>query len=575
MLFPVLAQAPDWSLKYERSGYVETGRYSEAVDYCRRLAKASPNAKVVTYGKSPQGRDMIALLISSEHRFDAGSLAKSKRPLVFIQNGIHAGEIEGKDASLMLARDLLITGKQKALAEGANFLIVPIFNVDGHERFGPYNRINQNGPKEMGWRSTAQNFNLNRDWTKADAPEMRAQLRLIHRFRPDFFFDNHTTDGADYPYVLTLSVPNSPLLPPRLAEWQTKLYAAVKPLTDRDGFLTAPYLGLVDDRDYKKGVRIEDFGPRYSHGYWGALNRPSMLVETHVLKPYRARVDGTYSVMVRTIQRCIADSANLKAMNAALDQDEVQGNPYSVLSARPTNESHPFTFVGYPFTPYTSEVSGGTIRKWDRSQTVTVETKSYDIYAAGPAVTPPAAYAVPPQWQEVIEKLGIHGLQGRTLRKPLEGDFDTYNFTDVTFATSPFEGRFQPRFTVQPVRQHRELPTGTLILPVRQVGARLLMHLLEPDAGDSFARWGLFNSIFEQKEYYEEYAMEPIAKQMLERDPALRAQFEAKIAAEPTFAKSPRERLRWLFEHSLYVDDRLNAYPVVKLSEADLKRIGR
>ncbi len=196
MLFALPPQ--DWTLVYERSGFLRTGRYEEAVTFCRRLDLASPFAKMVRFGKSPEGREMVALFISKEGKFDPKSWRTSKKPLVFVQNGIHSGEIEGKDASLMLARALLVEGKESKILDGANLLIVPVFSVDAHERFGPYNRVNQNGPVEMGWRATAQNLNLNRDYMKADAPEMRNLLGLLHRFKPDFFFDNHTTDGADW-----------------------------------------------------------------------------------------------------------------------------------------------------------------------------------------------------------------------------------------------------------------------------------------------------------------------------------------------------------------------------------------
>ena len=241
MFLPALMLAQDWTLHYERSNFLETGRYEEAVSYCRRLAKASPYARVIEYGTSPQGRKMVALLVSRDKAFDAAKMRASKKPLIFIQNGIHSGEIEGKDATLMLARDMLITGKEKALYEGANLVIVPIFNVDGHERFSPYNRINQNGPREMGWRGTAQNVNLNRDWMKADTTEMQAQVRLVQRFRPDFLFDNHTTDGSDHPYVLTLGIPMSGALSPALRTWQRNYYNNLKIRTDADGFLTSPY----------------------------------------------------------------------------------------------------------------------------------------------------------------------------------------------------------------------------------------------------------------------------------------------------------------------------------------------
>ncbi|MGV3617056.1 MAG: M14 family metallopeptidase [Fimbriimonas sp.] len=572
MFLPALILAEDWSLHYERSQFLETGRYEEAVAYCRRLAKASPYAKVVEYGTSPQGRKMIALLVSRDREFDPTKMRASKKPLVFIQNGIHSGEIEGKDATLMLAREMLVTGKDKALLEGANFVIVPIYSVDAHERFSPYNRINQNGPREMGWRATAQNYNLNRDWIKADAPETRAQVRLVQRYRPDFLFDNHTTDGSDHPYVLTLGVPSSASLPDTTSAWQRRYFEAVRNRTDRDGFFTSPYFSFIDTADPAKGITVDDYTPRYSNGYWGLMNRPSVLVETHVLKPYRQRVEGTLSLMRHTIAYCIGDAKNLKAMNAAADASEAVGQPKGVLSVRRTNDNHPFTLKTHPYIPYRSEV-GGTIPKWDRSKIVEVPTKVFDTYAPAVSVTPPAAYAIPPEWTDVIDRIELHGLRTKRLKAPLSGSFATFKFEEITFGTSPFEGRFQPRFRAVPSTEDRTLPPGTVIVSTRQVGSNLLVHLLEPEAPDSLMRWGFFNNVFEQKEYYETYAMEPVAVEMLRTNPQLKAEYDEKLRTDARFAAEGGLRLRWLFERSPYYDPKLNRYPVVRLTAEDLAKI--
>lgn len=570
MFLPLLAE--DWSLHYERSNYLETGRYEEAVSYCRRLAKASPYARVIEYGVSAQGRKMIALVVSQDKDFDPAKLRRSKKPLIFIQNGIHSGEIEGKDASLILAREMLVTGKQKPLLEGANFVIVPIFSVDGHERFSPYNRINQNGPREMGWRATAQNINLNRDWMKADTPEMQAQVRLVHRFHPDFFFDNHTTDGSDHPYVLTLGIPMSAALPPALRTWQRGYYEALRVRTDADGFLTSPYFGLLDESDPSKGISIEDFSPRYSNGYWSALNRPSVLSETHVLKPYRQRVDATHSLMRHTIAYCIQNAKGLKQMNAKADAEEVAGRPLGVLAVRRTNDSRPFDFKAYPYTPYKSEVTGGMIQKWDRTKVLSIPSKIFDVYEASVTVTPPAAYAIPPEWTDAIQRIELHGFKTERLRRPLSGTFSTAKFENVTFPTVPFESRFQPRYRVTMVPDQRTLPEGTVIVRTNQLGSKLLMNLLEPEAPDSLMKWGFFNNVFEQKEYYEEYAMEPIAAEMF-KDPKIREAYEAKVKSDAKFAADPSARLRWFFENSPYYDPKLNRYPVVRLEKADLAKL--
>lgn len=563
-----------WLTHYERSGYLETSRYSEDVEFCRRLDAASPDAKVISFGKSPEGREMIALVVSSEHSFTAKAVTHSAKPLVFVQNGIHSGEIEGKDASLTLARDILIRHQFPELLKDANLLIIPVFSVDAHERVSPYNRINQNGPKEMGWRATAQNLNLNRDYIKADAGEMRNELKLLHDWKPDFFFDNHTTDGADYQYTITLQLPMAQTQAPEQAEWSRALYNELVGKLEGKGFLTAPYFDLEDPGNPGTGLSIGDFGPRYSTGYLAAMNRPAMLIETHMLKPYRPRVESTYWAMVYAISRCVQDAKALKAMNAAADAQEksMKEGDHVVVSAKTRESKRPFLFKAYTYTPYESTISGSKINAWDRSKPIDVPSTIQDTYEPSLTVALPAAYAVPPQWKNVQELLALHGLQGFPLRAATSQSLSSYRFANVKFANEPFESRFMPEFAAEPITEPRTLMPGTMIYPVSQVGAKLLAHLLEPQAPDSLAHWGFFNVMFEGKEYFEDYAMEPVAKRMYDADPKLRAEFEERLKGEK-FAKNPRARLQFFYERSPYYDIWLNKYPIARLSTAQLKQL--
>ncbi|HVL38729.1 MAG TPA: M14 family metallopeptidase [Fimbriimonadaceae bacterium] len=572
LLAATVAQA-DWRTHYERSGYVETGRYEEAVQYCRRLDAASEQATLIHLGKSPQGREIVALAISRDGSFHPRAAQRSKKPLILVINGIHSGEIEGKDASLILARDVLITKKLASLIDDVNLLIVPIFSVDAHERFNAYNRINQNGPKEMGWRATSVNLNLNRDWIKADALEMRHMLRLIRDWRPDFAFDNHTTNGGDWQYVLTYGLALSQTQHPSLVKWTEGMIDAAAAATDRDGFLTAPYFSLTSRNDPTRGITVQDFSPRYSHAYFAAINRPAVLVETHMLKPYRQRVEATLSFMRHVIGYCGRTGAELKSANASADREASMRAPGEqvVLDSQLDSRSEPFTFKGYPYEPYRSEVTGTLIPSWRQVPTDFASTIRR-WYRPAVTVEAPAAYAVPPQCGEVLDLLELHGIKGRRLPRPFHRQLSSIEFTGVSFPTEPFEGRHMPRFQMKEIVEERELPAGTLIVPVAQPLGKLALHLFEPAGPDSLVRWGFFNSIFEQKEYFETYAFEPIAKKMLAADPILRAEFEERLK-DPAFAESAQARLQFLWERSPYADERLRKYPVVRLNQADLARL--
>jgi murein tripeptide amidase MpaA len=570
LLAPTLAVAEtDWRLTYEKSNFQETGRYGEAVEFCDRLQKVSPYARVIRFGKSGEGRQMVALLLSKDKQFTPWSIRRSEKPLILLNNGIHPGEIEGKDADLMLARNILVNKREEKLLDSVNILLIPVFNVDGHERFGPFNRINQNGPKRMGWRVTSTNLNLNRDFTKVDTVEMRAWLKLFHEWRPDFFFDNHTTDGADWQYDVAYAMPLAPTMDSGLAAWSQKLLDDVLPKIAKDGHPISPYFGGFDNAAPEKGFSVDDFSPRYSTGYGMALNRPCMLVETHVLKPYKKRVETTYSVNKRVIEYCARFGKELKAAVAKADKaaQAVEGSPV-VLSAKLTTATRPFTFLGYEFKPYQSEISGAEIPAWDRNRAVSVPSVIRDRFEPALVVNAPYAYAIPPQWTSVIDVLDAHAISFRRTTKASKAILESYKFQKVQFPRTPFEGRFMPNFDVANVKEERELPAGTVVVTTEQTRSKLIMHLLEPAAPDSLAHWGFFNAIFEEKEFFEDYAMEPIAQRMLEKYPQIKKDFEEKLK-DPGFANSPRERLQFFWDRSGYADIRLNKYPIVRLSRLE------
>lgn len=576
-MFPLLAALDlppaDWSLHYERSGYVETGRYQEAVDFCRRLDRASEIAKVVTLGRSPQGREVIALIISKDKSFSPSASKRSRKPLLVFNNGIHSGEIEGKDADLMLAREILITGKERSLIDNVDIAIIPIFSVDAHERFSAYNRINQNGPKEMGWRSTALNLNLNRDFVKADAPEMRGMIRFLTEWQPSFFCDNHTTDGGDWQYVVTADVPRWPDLDPEVLAFNTRLRDTVMPQVGADGFLNAPYFSLNSREDPGKGLTISSYSPRYSHSYYAGLNRPSMLVETHVLKPYKQRVDATYSLNKRTIEFFAQHGQALKSTLKRVDERgtaTAEGSKV-VLSGKLAETRRPMVFKGFEYTPVDSPITGSKVAAWSKTP-IDIDSWVRDEFEPALVVTAPAAYAIPPQWGDVIDLLQLHGIAHKRLTKPFEGTFDTWRFDDVRFSPMPFEGRHMPQFKPVAIREQRTLIPGTVIVPVGQPRAKLILNMMEPEADDSFVRWGFFNALLTRVEYFEDYAMDPYARKMLDADPALKAEFEERLK-DPEFAKNPRARLQFFYERSEFEDEVYSKSPIVRLTTAQLSEV--
>ena len=573
------AAMSDWITPAERSHFRTTPSYADTRAYLQRLAEAAPETIHLTrFGVSPEGRDLMLVVAAKDGEFTPEAARASGRDIVMVQSGIHAGEIEGKDAAMMLLRDLSVGGKHAKLLDHAILVWLPIFNVDGHESSNPYNRINQNGPDAMGFRATAQNLNLNRDYVKADAPEMRDWLRMFDAWLPDLFMDIHTTDGADYQYDLTWYLEELGPLNPAVKAWQdTAFKQSIFPAYDRMGHLQAPYLELVDHRDITKGIGNFGSGPRFSTGYVALRNRAALLVETHMLKSYETRVRATYDLVVATLEYINAHAGTLRKAVTQADANTVahaDGRELPLLY-KTTDKPVAFTLKGYAFTHEASDLSGDTWVTYDPRTPKTYEIPFYrDLVVTGSARLP-AAYAIPPQWTAIIEKLAEHAIRTERLARPASVEADRYELGKPVWAEKPFEGRHMLRdFSIATKRDTVALPAGTVIVPIDQPAANVAANLLEPRAPDSLLRWGFLDAIFEQKESPDARVAETLARGMLAKDPKLKAEFEAKVAADPAFAKDPAARLAFFYERSpWYATQKVGAYPVLRLDAAALTAV--
>ena len=568
----------DWTTPAEAARFRMTPSYAQTRDYLERLAAASPKTlRLTRFGVSPEGRDLLLAVAASGGEFTPEAARASGKTIVMVQSGIHAGEIEGKDAALMLLRDLTVAAKKPHLLDHAILLWLPVFNVDGHENSTPYGRINQNGPERMGFRATAQHLNLNRDYMKADAPEMRDWLALYDAWLPDLFFDIHTTDGADYQYDLTWYMEQWGPLHPAVRKWQHDAFeGAILPAFDRKGHLSAPYLELVDHRDITKGIGNFGSGPRFSTGYVALRNRAALLVETHMLKSYATRVRATYDFVVATLEFLARDGGALREAVAQADTDTIahaQGAQLAI-AFETTKQPIPFVLKGYAFTREDSAVSGDAWVRYDPSKPKTYTVPFYRDLVPTETVSLPAAYLVPAAWSGVVDKLRQHHIRVESVAAPLRLAVERYRLGDPRWDDRPFEGRHMLKdFTIASERAEMDFGAGAVLVPLDQPAANVAAGLLEPRASDSLLRWGLLDAVFEQKEYADARVAEQLARDLLAKDPALREDFDARIAADPAFAKSPEARLAFFYEHSpWYATQRVGAYPIVRLDAAALVR---
>lgn len=563
----------EWQTLAEKTEYRKTARYSETVEYSQKLDKSSDLILYKSFGKSGENRDLPLLIAAGGKTFTPEAARKKGKAVVLIQACIHAGESDGKDAGLALLRDIAITKTRLNLLDNVVILYVPIYNVDGHELFSAYNRINQVGPDEMGFRGTSSNLNLNRDYMKADAPETRAFLKLWNEWKPDFFIDSHVTDGADFRYNITYEFAHFDEVSPFIKNWMNEYFEKrIVPNVEKEGNLLTHYLEF-NGHEVSSGVTTFIATPRFATGYTALRNRAGLLIESHSLKSYKSRVRGTYDVFWKTLEEININKESLFEANRRADAETIKrGRNYNASFKFPlrfefTDRSVPFAFKGVEYKFEDSPVSGAK-RLVYGTKPLDLSIPKFDEVRISASVAPPLYYIIPPQWQNAIEVLQAHGVQLRRITRPLKVEVESYRLTEPRWAQSSFESRLPVSYKTNPIKETREFPANSVIVSMNQEAANVVVHLLEPQSQDSFAAWGFFNAIFEQKEYFSDYIMEPIAREMLAKDENLRKEFEEKLSKDENFRKNPGARLRFFYERSPYYDKRIGSYPVGRVVTA-------
>ncbi len=558
----------------ERSGFQKTGRYDEVIALCGQFQRAYPKfVRCLEFGRTPEGRPMLALVVSRTGVLQPEMAHLRNLPVVLIQGGIHAGEIDGKDAGFLALREALDSHALPDVLSKQVILFVPVFNVDGHERFGRWNRPNQRGPEEMGWRTTAQNFNLNRDYVKADAPEMQAMLRLVQTWDPVATIDLHVTDGAKFEHDVSVQVEPVNAGDASLRRAGLAFRSAVMADLAQAGSLPLPfYPSFVTEDDPSSGFIDDVFLPRFSTGYFQLRNRLSMLIETHSWKDYPRRVQITRTTIDSILAQIALHGAEWRKTALAADilAAQMAGQPVP-LSYAASAKVRTIDFRGYTYTRTASDISGALMTSYDESKPQIWQLPLRDeVLVAQSVVAPLAGYIVPPAYAAMVgQKLALHGVSFRTLwTTTAEAKVETFRAAKANFEALPFESHQRLALEGEWRPEAREIRNGSLFVPINQAKARLVMAMLEPQAPDSLLAWGFFNNAFEKKESMEDYVAEEVARAQLAADPSLAERFRKKLTDEPAFAKNPAERLEFFARRHSSWDERFQLYPVLRIAIA-------
>lgn len=544
----------DYELNFSPD-YVETRAWFD------RLEAASDLIRIESFGTSPEGRDIYAVIASKD-----GAQFDPKKPVVLVQAGIHPGEIDGKDAGMMLLRDMAFYGKDHLL-DDVNLILIPILSVDGHERASAYSRPNQRGPRIQGWRNTGTNQNLNRDYLKLDQPEMRAVRGLILKYNPDLYVDVHVTDGMDYQYDVTFGFTGEDdtfARSPAIAQWLNDSFKGpiYKALED-NGHIPGELVFGRDDDDPMAGLNDGGLGERFSNGWGDAAHIPTILIENHSLKPHDQRVLGTYVFIEQALKVMADEAANVRAAIAADRALRPAIIPSNFVEVSEPTEIVPFKGIKYEM--YESAASGRKEIRWlGEADPVTWQMP---WYGSRPTLElkRPAAYWVPAYRTDIIERLAASGVEMTRLDEPTDLDVTMLRLKGPKLSQRANEGHIE--VTLEGVEEEQarwRFAPGSVRISTDQPLGDLVVLALEPQSRESYFAWGMFLEVLSRVEYIEPYAIAPLAERMLAADPALKAEFEAKLAAEPDFAANPHARLGWFYARTPFYDQRHLLFPVAR-----------
>jgi len=552
----------EWASGFEQDAELNfSPNYADTRAWFDRLDAASDLIRIESFGTSPEGRDIYAVIASKD-----GAQFDPNKPVVLVQAGIHPGEIDGKDAGMMLLRDMAFYGKDHLLNR-ANLILIPILSVDGHERASAYSRPNQRGPRIQGWRNTGTNQNLNRDYLKLDQPEMRAVRGLILKYNPDLYVDVHVTDGMDYQYDVTFGFTGEDdtfARSPAIAKWLNDSFKPpiYKALED-NGHIPGELVFGRDDDDPMAGLNDGGLGERFSNGWGDAAHIPTILIENHSLKPHDQRVLGTYVFIEEALKVMAERVDDVRAAIAADRALRPQVIPTNFVEVEEPTEIVPFKGIKYEM--YESAASGRKEIRWLGEPDP--ELWQMPWYGSRPTLElkRPSAYWVPAYRADIIERLQASGVEMTRIDTPTEVDVTLLRLQRPQMSQRANEGHVEVKIdgVTEEATRWTFVP-GSVRVSTDQPLGDLVVLALEPQSRESYFAWGMFLEVLSRVEYIEPYAIAPLAEKMLAADPALKAEFEAKLAAEPEFAANPHARLGWFYQRTPFYDQRHLLYPVAR-----------
>jgi hypothetical protein len=566
LLNNIACLAQQFTTSFEKTKGLQTTDYFGCIAYYNELSMQYNTINIKKFDTTDAGYALQLVIFSSDRKFEPALWRRQNKVIIFINNGIHPGEPDGIDASMMFVRDLA-TGKIKA-SSNIVIAVLPVYNIGGTLNRNSFSRVNQYGPESYGFRGNAQNLDLNRDFIKADSKDARAFIKIFQWLNPDIFIDNHVSDGADYQHTMTMLTTQHNKLGGEIGTFLHDVFepALFKSMRTKQ-WPMCPYVNFEGSDPYKGWEAFYD-SPRYSSGYASLFQTIAFVPETHMLKPFADRVKSTYAFMQTVMEQASAYATDILAKRKASVEATKQQKSFSINWQTDSSTYEMIPFKGYEAAYKTSEVTGMQRLYYDHTKPFEKQVKFYNTLIPALTIQKPKAYIIPQGWHAAIELLRLNGVQLQRLKKDTMINVSYYHIDDYASSARPYEKHhFNYNVKLTEIPASIRFLKGDYIIYTGQRADRYIIETLEPQAGDSYFRWNFFDAILQQKEGYSDYRWEDVAADYLEQHPEIRTQLEEKKKTDTAFAASAPAQLNFVYKNSPYYELEHLRYPVYRLME--------
>ena len=566
LIIPLFIFSQNFETVFEKSMGSETATYQQTISYYKNLANKYPEISIQEIGLTDSGKPLHLVIFNADKSFDLHKINQGTKSTILINNGIHPGEPDGIDASMMMLRDIVQSKKLIDQFKNIVICVIPIYNVGGSLNRNATSRVNQNGPTEYGFRGNARNYDLNRDFIKSDTKNAQSFYKIFHMVDPDVFIDNHVSNGADYQYTLTHLFTQHNKAGGKMGVFinSKMIPAIVKDLNKQEIDIT-PYVNVFN-RTPESGFSQFFDSARYSTGYTTLFNSLGFMVETHMLKPYKQRVEGVYQLMMSSLKFLDANGLEIQEIKKNMLKEILSKNEYPIQWILDSSKTSSLNFKGFEGEYLTSEVTGLKRLKYDRSKPYTKSVTYYNYFKPIKEITIPKAYIIQQGWWEIIKRLELNKIVYHRINKDTIINVESYHIKNYKSAKKPFEGHYL-HFNTQ-IDKNVEMQSfkkGDIYIPIDQNGIRYIIETLEPEATDSFFNWNFFDIILQKKEGFSPYVFEDLAIEILNNNPQLKADFNKLKNEDPDFSKNWYRQLNYIYKNSKYAEKSYLQYPVYRV----------